>query len=52
MCFHIDVLTDKAKLIPNVELEIIPSLWGHIAGAGFSSEDAEFINNKDLKFLN
>ena len=52
MYFHIDALTDEAKLIPDVELEIIPSLWGHIAGAGFSSEDAEFINKKVLKFLN
>lgn len=52
MYFQIDALTDEAKLIPNVELEIIPYLWGHIAGVGFSSEDAEFINNKDLEFLN
>lgn len=51
MYFHIDALTKEAKLISDVELEIIPSLWGHIAGAGFSSEDAEFINKKVLKFL-
>jgi len=51
MYFHIDALTEEAKLISDVELEIIPSLWGHIAGAGFSSEDAEFINKKVLKFL-
>ena len=51
MYFHIDALRDEAALIPNVQLEIIPSLWGHIAGAGFSSEDANFINEKIVRFL-
>ena len=51
MYFHIDALEEEASHIPNVQLEVIPSLWGHIAGAGFSPEDAEFINKKVLLFL-
>ena len=47
MYFHIDALKSEAKLIPKVNLKIIPSLWGHIAGAGFAKEDAVFINNEN-----
>jgi hypothetical protein len=37
-------------MIPGVKLKVIPSLWGHIAGAGFSSEDVEFINKEIKEF--
>ena len=49
--FHIDALKNEAKLIPGVKLKIIPSLWGHIAGAGFAKEDADFINNQIIQFF-
>ncbi len=52
MYFHIDALKNEAKLIPGVKLKIIPSLWGHIAGAGFAKEDADFINNQIIEFFN
>lgn len=51
MYFHIDALKSEAKLIPKVNLRIIPSLWGHIAGAGFAKEDAVFINNEIIQFF-
>ena len=51
MYFHIDALKNEAKLIPRVKLKIIPSLWGHIAGAGFAKEDADFINNQIIQFF-
>ena len=51
MYFHIDALRSEAKLIPKVNLKIIPSLWGHIAGAGFAKEDADFINNQIVNFI-
>lgn len=51
MYFHIDALREESDLIPNVQLEVIPSLWGHIAGLGISVEDSEFINTKVSRFL-
>lgn len=51
MYFHIDALKNEAKLIPNVKLKVIPSLWGHIAGTGFAKEDADFIDNEISTFL-
>ena len=32
--------------------DVIPSLWGHMAGAGFSEVDANFINERVAVFLN
>jgi len=51
MYFHIDALTKEAQLISGVKLRVIPSLWGHIAGAGFSSEDVEFMNKEIKEFF-
>lgn len=51
MYFHIDALKNEAKFIPRVNLKIIPSLWGHIAGAGFAKEDADFINKQIIEFF-
>ncbi len=50
MYFHIDALTREASMIPRVKLKVIPSLWGHVAGAGFSAEDIEFMNNEIIEF--
>ena len=51
MYFHIDALKNESKFIPKVNLKIISSLWGHIAGAGFAKEDADFINNQIIQFF-
>ena len=48
---NIDALKNESKFIPKVNLKIIPSLWGHIAGAGFAKEDANFINNQIIQFF-
>ena len=52
MYFHIDALIREANMIPGVKLKVIPSLWGHIAGAGFSSADVDFMNKEIKEFLN
>ena len=31
--------------MPNAQLRIIPSVWGHMAGGGINPEDAAFINS-------
>jgi homoserine O-acetyltransferase len=40
-----DVEAD-ALLIPGAQFKIIPSLWGHMAGAGLNREDGEFIQRQ------
>ena len=51
MYFHIDALSAEAKLIPNVTLAVIPTLWGHLAGLGVAAEDKSFINDNTAEFL-
>jgi homoserine O-acetyltransferase/O-succinyltransferase len=34
----------EAALIPNARFLVIPSVWGHLAGAGINSPDSEFIS--------
>ena len=41
----------EASSIQHCTLAIIPSLWGHPAGAGASPADAKFLNNHVAKFL-
>lgn len=52
MYFHIEALKEEAKYIPNVTVKVIPTLWGHIAGVGATENDANFINNQIIQFLN
>lgn len=40
-----DVEADAA-LIPGARFRVIPSLWGHMAGAGLNPADAEFIQRE------
>ncbi|MDA0863026.1 MAG: hypothetical protein O3A99_09995 [Proteobacteria bacterium] len=49
--FHIEALRWEAERIPNADFVVIPSLWGHMAGAGFSEVDANFINERVISFL-
>ena len=37
-----DIEADAAS-IPGARFQVIPSLWGHIAGAGLNSTDSQFI---------
>ena len=49
--FHIDALKWEAERMPDAKFVVIPSLWGHMAGAGNSEEDAHFINDQVMDFL-
>jgi homoserine O-acetyltransferase len=46
----VDVEADAA-LIPGARFQIIPSLWGHMAGAGLNPPDVEFIENEVKSLL-
>ena len=41
----------EAQFMSTVQLTPIPSIWGHPAGAGASSEDRAFLNTTISKFL-
>ncbi|KAI2472771.1 Alpha/Beta hydrolase protein [Annulohypoxylon bovei var. microspora] len=41
----------EARLLPNAKCEIIPSVWGHMAGSGSSRQDTEWMDNKIKEFL-
>ena len=41
----------ESRLIPDATLIVIPSIWGHGAGAGSGPGDAEFINQAIANFL-
>jgi homoserine O-acetyltransferase/O-succinyltransferase len=41
----------EAALIPHCTLDVIPSLWGHPAGAGASPADAKYLNEHIATFL-
>mgnify|MGYP001356200262 CR=1 FL=1 len=51
MYFHIEALRRESELIPGVKLVVIPTLWGHLAGTGAASLDANFINDEIGEFL-
>lgn len=34
----------ESQLVPNAEVVVIPTIWGHTAGAGASEEDRAFLN--------
>ena len=42
----------ESRLIPGAKLVVIPSIWGHGAGAGRGPGDADFINQAIAEFLN
>ncbi|KAI1440837.1 Alpha/Beta hydrolase protein [Annulohypoxylon stygium] len=41
----------EARLLPNGKCEIIPSVWGHMAGSGSSPRDIEWIDGRIREFL-
>jgi homoserine O-acetyltransferase/O-succinyltransferase len=49
--FPINDARYEAAFIPHCSLAIIPSLWGHPAGAGASPADGKFLNEHVTAFL-
>lgn len=41
----------EARLLPNAKCEIIPSVWGHLAGSGSSRQDNDWLDNQIKEFL-
>ncbi len=41
----------EVELLPNAELRVIPSVWGHYAGGGRDPDDTAFINDALLELL-
>jgi homoserine O-acetyltransferase len=41
----------EVKHLRNGEVEVIPSVWGHIAGGGASKRDTEWMDRRIAKFL-
>ena len=49
--FRPDANERESRLIPDATLEVIPSIWGHVAGSGASPKDKEWMNCKIRAFL-
>jgi homoserine O-acetyltransferase len=49
--FRPDANEREARSIPSVTLEVIPSIWGHVAGSGGSPEDKQWMDKKISAFL-
>lgn len=41
----------EAKMLKNGRLEVIPSIWGHVAGGGGSKDDTVWMDNTIAKFI-
>jgi homoserine O-acetyltransferase len=44
--FTVEDMKSEAALVPKARFQVIPSLWGHMAGAGLNAADAEFIESE------
>lgn len=49
--FRPDANEREARLIKNATLEVIPSIWGHVAGGGANPADKEWMDGKIRAFL-
>ncbi|KAI1399474.1 Alpha/Beta hydrolase protein [Hypoxylon fuscum] len=49
--FHWSASEKEARSLPNAKCEIIPSVWGHLAGAGSNRQDTEWMDNQIKEFL-
>lgn len=49
--FRPDANEREARLIPDATLEVIPSIWGHVAGGGASPKDKEWMAGRISAFL-
>ncbi|KAH7127832.1 Alpha/Beta hydrolase protein [Dactylonectria estremocensis] len=41
----------ECKLIPDAQLKVIPSVWGHLAGAGSNQKDSDWMDHEISEFL-
>ncbi len=48
--FTVDDMKAEAACVPHAQFRIIPSLWGHLAGAGLNPADSNYIE-RELKAL-
>lgn len=49
--FYWGASENEAGRMPNAQCKVIPSVWGHMAGSGVSSQDSEWIDSQIQKFL-
>ena len=49
--FRPDANEREARLISSASLEVIPSVWGHVAGGGSNPVDKEWMDGKIAAFL-
>jgi homoserine acetyltransferase len=49
--FRPDPNEREARSIPSATLEVIPSIWGHVAGGGANPADKEWMDKKISAFL-
>ncbi|KAI1773861.1 Alpha/Beta hydrolase protein [Hypoxylon cercidicola] len=49
--FHWSASEKEARLLPRAQCKIIPSVWGHLAGAGSNRQDNEWIDKQIEEFL-
>lgn len=49
--FRPDANERESRLIPDATLEVIPSIWGHVAGGGASPKDKEWMDVRISAFL-
>jgi homoserine O-acetyltransferase/O-succinyltransferase len=50
-CFAVADEERAADLLPHAALEVIPGVWGHLAGAGADAADREFIGDALRRLL-
>jgi len=41
----------EAKFLNNAEVQVVPSIWGHIAGGGSNKKDVEWMDQKTGAFI-
>ncbi|KAH7176820.1 Alpha/Beta hydrolase protein, partial [Dactylonectria macrodidyma] len=49
--FRPDASERECKWIPDAQLKVIPSVWGHLAGAGSNQKDSDWMDHEISAFL-
>ena len=49
--FRPDASQREAQCIPKASLDVMPSVWGHLAGSGASKEDVDWMDQRVTDFL-
>ncbi|KAJ8126138.1 hypothetical protein O1611_g7500 [Lasiodiplodia mahajangana] len=49
--FRWEASASECNLIPDAQLKVIPSVWGHLAGSGVSEEDTKWMDTALSNFL-